>query len=139
MGKEMLKKIVDDINNRLPKPESKHDHWWRIFLNARISDNGDLEVSGASHYGSLEYIFRYQNNNFELIYFSEQELPSGWGTAKHIDFLSKKKQSTAIIQVDDEETLEKKETPIKIDNLVRLADIKDFGEFNIDDFYAEME
>ena len=134
---EITIKIICDVNTRLPKG----DGWTRMVYKVDISENGDIEVYGSSHYRTVNYTFRYQNNNFEMISAFEMNTFSGGGggTRKTIDFLLKKKLylEGAFYCQKTGDDLPEKETAIEFDKPILLFDIKDFGKFNIDEFYTQ--
>jgi len=107
-------------------------------------EKGNLFVMyGHGRYGWWQYIFRYRNNNFELIGYDSSE-NRGPITEKitSINFLTKKKQTKININPDpdpeseEEEVFEETWQDIVISNRVKLIDIK-FDEFDVDSCYTE--
>lgn len=81
-------------------------------------------------YGHWEYTFRFQNSNFELIgYDSNSNFGPRINEITSINFLSKKKLIKENINENDEggdEEFKETWSNIKIDNLIKLSEIKDF-------------
>lgn len=99
-------------------------------------NNNKLYVHyGHGRYGYWEYTFRFQNSNFELIgYDSSSNHGSRVNGMTSINFLTKKKVIYENVNENDEGGDEKfKETwsSIKIENLIKLSEIKDFDELNM--------
>jgi hypothetical protein len=95
---------------------------------------------GHGRYGWWQYVFRYQNDNFELIGYDSSD-NRGPITEKmtSINFLTKKIQTKTNTNPDpdSEEVFEETWQDIVIDNLVKLTDIRDFSEFNVNSCYSE--
>lgn len=90
---------------------------------------------GHGRYGYWEYTFRYQNSNFELIgYDSSSNNGPETNTETSINFLTKKKlikeHSNENVE-DGDETLKETWSKIKIENLIKLSEIKDFDELDM--------
>ena len=106
---------------------------------------GNLIIGyGHGRYGSWEYIFRYQNNNFELIDYTRSEYYGPiFQNSISVDFLTKQQKRLVNTNLDaieeDDETIEENWQCIKIDNFVKLIDIIDFDEFGISNYYTEIE
>ena len=103
-------------------------------------------IIGYAHgrYGWWEYIFRYRNNNFELIgYDSSQNRGPITEKITSINFLTKKKQTKTNTNTnpdtdsEEEEVFEETWQDIVISSLVKLIDIKCFDEFDVSDYYTE--
>jgi hypothetical protein len=90
---------------------------------------------GHGRYGYWEYTFRYQNSNFELIgYDSSSNNGPVTNTETSINFLTKKKlikEHTNENVEDGDETLKETWNKIKIENLIKLSEIKDFDELDM--------
>jgi len=107
---------------------------------------GNLVVHyGHGRYGWWQYIFRYRNNDFELIGYDSSE-DRGPITEKmtSINFLTKKEQTLTNKNPDADpdadngkEVFEEIWQNIVIDKLLKLTDIKDFDEFSIFDCYSK--
>ena len=104
--------------------------------------NGNLIIRYLhGRYGQWEYIFRYQNGNFELIGYNESnDRGPVVESIVSINFLTKKKQTLLNTNPDPdsegETVFEETWQDIGISNLVKLTDI-DFGEFSVSDSYVE--
>lgn len=98
--------------------------------------NGKLYIHyDHGRYGYWEYTFRFQNSNFELIGFDSS---SNRGpvtlTETSINFLTKKKlvkENTNEDAERGEESFKETWSTIKIENLIKLSEIKDFDELDI--------
>jgi len=90
---------------------------------------------GHGRYGYWEYTFRYQNSNFELIgYDSSSNRGPVTNTETSINFLTKKKlikENTNENAEGGDETFKETWNKIKIENLIRLSEIKDFDELDM--------
>ncbi len=99
-------------------------------------ERGNLIVHyGHGRYGFWRYIFRFQNSNFKLIGFDSS---SNHGpivnSQTSINFLTKKKLVRENINNEDEggdEIFKETWSNIKIENLIKLSDIKDFDELEM--------
>ena len=95
-------------------------------------------------YGWWQYIFRYRNNNFELIGYDDENMVL-WRMerSKSINFLTKKKKTRINTNLnaenESEYVIEETWQCIKLEKTINLIDIKDFDEFNINDCYSEIE
>ncbi|MCL1937519.1 MAG: hypothetical protein FWF52_03870 [Candidatus Azobacteroides sp.] len=105
-------------------------------------NRGNLTIHyGHGRYGWWQYVFRYQNNNFELIGYDQADM---YGPVLResvsINFLTKKKQTRTNTNPNDHDSNEIiKETWQRIDlvnGLVRLTDIEDFDNFNVSSCYS---
>lgn len=100
-------------------------------------EKGNLILHYAhGRYGYWAYIFRHQNNDFELIGYDYSE---NFGPVTQsftsINFLTKKKLVKTNINPQgdvDDEVLESKWHTIKVDKLIKLSEIDDFDELNVD-------
>ncbi|GGG60213.1 hypothetical protein [Epilithonimonas arachidiradicis] len=102
-------------------------------------EKGNLIIGyGHGRYGNWSYTFRYQNGDMELIgydsYVSQGPVPQ---YIVSINFLTGKKLTKDNLNKDDDgdNYVEKfKDTweNIKVKKLIRLSEIKDFDELNID-------
>lgn len=86
-------------------------------------------------YGDWSYLFKYQNSNFEMIRFEETQ-SNGPTVLKEtrIDFLTKQKWVRKNTNTDTEindEVFEETQSPIKIEALIKLSEIKDFDEYPV--------
>lgn len=90
---------------------------------------------GYGRYGFWEYIFRYQDSNFELIgYDSSSNRGPVTMTETSINFLTKKKlvkENTNKNAEDGDEVFKETWNIIEINNLMKLSEIKDFDELNM--------
>ena len=90
---------------------------------------------GHGRYGYWEYTFRYQNSNFKLIgYDSSSNRGPVTNTETSINFLTKKKlikENTNENAEGGDETFKETWNKIKIENLIRLSEIKDFDELDM--------
>lgn len=90
---------------------------------------------GHGRYGYWEYTFRYQNSNFELIgYDSSSNRGPVTNTVTSINFLTKKKlikENTNENAEGGDETFKETWNKIKIENLIKLSEIKDFEELDM--------
>jgi hypothetical protein len=104
---------------------------------------GNLKIHyGHGRYGWWQYLFRYRNNNFELIgYDGFSHRGPIMQNGVSINFLTKKQQTLTNTNLDaedeSEEVIEETWQNITISNLVKLIDIKDFDEFSVSDYYTE--
>lgn len=109
-----------------------------------INEKGNLEIKYAhGRYGHLGYIFRYQNNAFEMIgYFAESNRGPVGLHKRNINFSTKKMQVSRNVNEDcesgDEEWEETWEN-IKNKKLIRLSDIEDFDNISLESYYEEQE
>lgn len=100
-------------------------------------EKGNLILHYAhGRYGYWAYTFRHQNNDFELIGYDYSE---NFGPVTQsftsINFLTKKKLvKTNLNPQDDvdEEVFESKWSKIEVDKLIKLSEIDDFDELNVD-------
>ena len=90
---------------------------------------------GHGRYGYWKYTFRYQNSNFELIgYDSSSNRGPVTNTETSINFLTKKKlikENTNENAEGGDETFKETWNKIKIENLIKLSEIKDFDELDM--------
>ncbi|AUC15918.1 hypothetical protein BTO06_15900 [Tenacibaculum sp. SZ-18] len=90
---------------------------------------------GHGRYGYWEYTFRYQNSNFELIgYDSSSNRGPVTNTETSINFLTKKrliKENSNENAEGGDETFKETWNKIKIENLIKLSEIKDFDELDM--------
>ncbi len=90
---------------------------------------------GHGRYGYWEYVFKFNNSNFELIEYNSIS-SRGPVSLKEtcINFLTKKKlvkENTNENAENGDEIFEKTWSDIEIDNLIKLSEIKDFDELNM--------
>jgi len=107
-------------------------------LSVEIKKGNLLIHYGHGRYGGWGYTFRYQNNDFELIGYDAIDMMSGRAKKEvSINFLKKKKQ-TKTYDEDGEYVIEETWQDIEmINGLVKLTNIKDFGEFSVSSSYTE--
>lgn len=91
---------------------------------------------GHGRYGYWRYIFRFQNSNFELIgYDSSYNRGPIINTQTSINFLTKKKlikENTNQSSEGGDEIFKENWSTIKIKNLIKLAEIENFDELDVD-------
>ncbi len=106
---------------------------------------GNLIISYAhGRYGAWKYIFRHQNTDFELIGYDanyQNNLDTDYVTFDEasINLLSKKKLTREVIKVDanGKETYKDKWKNIELIKRVKLSEINDFDELQIDELIKE--
>lgn len=93
---------------------------------------------GYGRYGYWRYIFRFQESNFKLIgYDSSDNYGPRTNKETSINFLTKKKLIRKNINENatgGDEIFKETWSEIEIENLIKLSEIKDFDEFNLDDY-----
>lgn len=100
-------------------------------------ENGDLIVHyGHGRYGFWKYTFRYNKNRFELIGYDQSDnRGSVIQRITSINFITKKKQikinTYSNAEMDGEEIFKETWKGIKINKLITLSEIKDFGELDM--------
>ena len=102
-------------------------------------ENGNMYVHFAhGRYGYWQYTFRYKNSDFELIGYDEgykSDFSSDWVTfdEESINFLTKKKLTKEVIEVNDKGEEIYKETwkKITVSKRIKLSEIKDFYELDM--------
>jgi hypothetical protein len=110
-----------------------------ILLLSYVSiEKGNLHINyGHGRYGNWGYTFRYQNGDMELIgydsYSSNGPVPQ---YEVSINFLTKKKLTKDNLNKDDDGNnyeVKYKDTweTIKVNNLMKLSEIKDFDELEL--------
>lgn len=100
-------------------------------------EKGNLILHYAhGRYGYWAYTFRHQNNDFELIGYDASD---NFGPITErlisINFLTKKKLVKTNLNPQegvDEEVFESKWSKIEADKLIKLSEIEDFDELNVD-------
>ena len=97
---------------------------------------GNLQVKyNHGRYGEWNYIFRHRDSDFELIGFDSADGAVVIRSETSINFLTRKKltRTNTNIEHDDggEEIFKEVWSDIKLENLIKLAEIKDFSDFNI--------
>ncbi len=106
---------------------------------------GNLRVHfGQGRNGYWQYIFRFQNADFYLIGF-ESGYPSHFVShyatfnEESINFLTQKKLKKKVIGLrsDGKERYKETWTKIKVLKVIKLSEIKDFDEFDIDELYEK--
>lgn len=108
------------------------------------TDKGNINIIYAhGRYGSWSYTFRYQHNDFELIGYDETGMRNGPVIDKEIsiNFLTKKKIVKENINEEDfsenenpeegEEVFKETVSKIQINKLLKLSEIKDFDELQL--------
>lgn len=110
-------------------------------------ENGNLYIDyGHGRYGYWSYTFRYQHKDFELIGYDATAMRSGPVTDSEtsINYLTKKKIVKVNIKEEDfsenqnpeedeeEEVFKETVSKIKINKLLKLSEIKDFDELELD-------
>lgn len=106
---------------------------------------GNLYVHyGHGRYGYWKYMFRFQNSDFELIGYDagyRSSFVSDYVTfdEESVNFLSKKKLVKEVIKVNDDGKETYKETwkNIITNKLIKISEIKDFDELDIDQILKE--
>ena len=101
--------------------------------------NGNLYINyGHGRYGYWKYTFRFRNSDFELIGYDagyKSSYISDWITfdEESINFLSKKKLTKAVINVDTDgkETYKSTWKDISVKRLTKLSEITDFDELDM--------
>jgi hypothetical protein len=106
-------------------------------LDVYVNEKGNLSVFYRhGRYGHWGYIFRYQNNAFELIGYSSETNRGPVGLFKtSINFSTGKEVKSVNLDQDCESGDEKwEDTWTDIDNreLIKLDDIRDFDNINLD-------
>jgi hypothetical protein len=102
---------------------------------------GNLRIHyGHGRYGWWQYTFRYRNNDFELIGYDQSNNRGPVMESRiSINFLTKKQQTLTNTnpeaEDESEEVTEETWQDIVINNLVKLTDIRDFSEFNVNSCY----
>ncbi len=99
---------------------------------------GNLYVHyGHGRYGYWQYTFRFQNSDFELIGYDEG-IHRGpiVNMETSINFLTKRKQTKENINEDPaqepkEEIFKETWTDIKVDKLIKLSEVNDFDELDM--------
>lgn len=110
-------------------------------LFVEINKRGNLEIQYLhGRYGTWLYMFRYQNEGFEMIGFKSNTNhgPVEMGKVS-VNFLTKKVQrSHNVSDVLESGNEEWEETwqKIKIDRLIQLSEIEDFDALSLDDYYT---
>lgn len=97
---------------------------------------GNLQVKyNHGRYGEWNYIFRHRDSDFELIGFDSADGAVVIRSETSINFLTRKKltRTNTNIEHDDggEEIFKEVWSDIKLENLIKLSEIKDFSDFNI--------
>lgn len=99
---------------------------------------GNLYVKfGHGRYGSWQYTFRYQNSDFELIGYDSSNGGAVIESETSINFLSKKKLSRVNTNTEaqgGDEIYEETWEDIKVKELIKLSEIKDFNELDMSVF-----
>lgn len=107
-----------------------------------INDKGNLEIDyGHGRYGHWGYIFRYQNNDFEMIGFSSESNRGPVGLSKTSINFSTKKMLVSVNTDENcesgEEKWEDKWTDIQDKPLIKLSNIEDFDSISLDKYTTE--
>ena len=93
---------------------------------------------GHGRYGNWEYIFRYDESDFKLIGYESSENRGPIVNYKtSINFLTKKKQvleNGNMNSQDKEEVFKETWEKIKIENLIKLSEIQDFDEIDMNKY-----
>jgi hypothetical protein len=93
---------------------------------------------GHGRYGNWEYIFRYDESDFKLIGYESSENRGPIVNYKtSINFLTKKKQvleNENMNSQDKEEVFKETWEKIKIENLIKLSEIQDFDEIDMNKY-----
>jgi len=96
---------------------------------------GNLYIQyNHGRYGNWQYTFRYQNSDFELICYDSTNGGVVINSIKSINFLTKKKQinvNTNKDAVGGVEVFKETWENIKIANLIKLSEIKDFFDLDL--------
>ena len=97
--------------------------------------NGNLFIHYAhGRYGYWKYNFRYQNSDFELIGYEASNGGAVTTSATSINFLSKKKQERVNTNENakgGDEVFEETWEKINVSRLIKLSEIKDFDNFDM--------
>ncbi len=97
-------------------------------------DKGNLYVHYShGRYGYWRYTFRYQNSDFELIGYDASHGGAVIDREISINYLTKKKQTKVNTNEDSEggdEVFKETWENIKVDQLIKLSEIKDFYELD---------
>jgi hypothetical protein len=107
--------------------------------------NGNLTAHyGHGRYGYWKYTFRFRNLDFELIGYDQAEKSSfisDWVTFDEvsINLMTKKKLIKKVISVntDGKETYRESWKNLSVNGRVRLSEIKDFDELDIENLIKE--
>ena len=92
---------------------------------------------GHGRYGYWRYTFRYQNSNFELIGYDRSNGGVVIRSETSINFLTKKKLVRENINEKAEgndEVFKETWSDIKLENLIKLSEIKDFDELDMHNY-----
>lgn len=99
---------------------------------------GKLYIHFAhGRYGYYYYTFRYQNSDFEMIGYDESNGGAVIENETSINFLSKKKLTKTNINenaVGGDEIFQEKWKTIQISQLIKLSQIKDFDELDMEKY-----
>ena len=106
-------------------------------------EKGNLKILYThGRYGRWQYVFRYRNNDFELIgYDAFNNRGPVTESITGINFLTRKKQTLTNTnpeaESDGEEVFKETWQDIVINYTIKLTDIRDFSMFSINDRYDE--
>lgn len=92
---------------------------------------------GHGRYGYWKYIFRYQNSDFELIGYDESNGGAVIDSEMSINFLTKKKQEKVNTNENaqgGDEVFKETWKNIKVNRMIKLREIKDFDDLNVNVF-----
>lgn len=90
---------------------------------------GNLYVSyGHGRYGYREYIFRFQNSDFELIGYNVFSIEPINNRKISLNFSTKEKRE--IVYINDDEVVDDTREKISLNRLIKLSEIKDFDELD---------
>lgn len=99
---------------------------------------------GHGRYGYWQYTFRFQNSDFELVGYDtgyKSNFDSDWNTfdEESINFLIKRKLVREVIKVDSvgKETYKETWENIIVNKLIKLSEIKDFDELDVDQIFKD--
>lgn len=94
---------------------------------------GNLYISyGHGRYGNREYIFRFQNSDFELIGFNVFSI--GLINNRKISVNFSKKEKREIVYINDDEVVDDTREKISLNRKIKLSEIKDFDELDMTEY-----
>jgi hypothetical protein len=94
---------------------------------------GNLNVSyGHGKYGYREYIFRFQNSDFELIGYNVFSIEPINNRKISLNFSTKEKRE--IVYLNDDEVVDDTREKIRLNRIIQLSEIKDFDELDMTEY-----
>lgn len=101
-------------------------------LNVEIK-KGNLNVSyGHGKYGYREYMFRFQNSDFELIGYNVFSIEPINNRKICVNFSTKEKRE--IVYINDDEVVDDTREKIRLNRIIKLSEIKDFDELDMTEY-----